>query len=195
MDVTADVVEQRRERLHALLWPPGEKPMSVWAVLDAARDPAVYAALIESRLEFRCLYEGRIPREIERVAPQLVELLPGHRLTNRLLGSAWGQAWGVFLRIEDPSNLRHHLRKLLKVRTEDGRTLLFRFYDPRVLGLFLPTCDEGQLRTFFGPVTSFVMQGERGLRGLRFALAGSRLDAKVVQFEAPAGAASGLRST
>lgn len=162
MDVTADVIEQRRERLHALLWPPGEKPMSVWAVLDAARDPAVYAALIESRLEFRCLYEGRIPREIERVAPQLVELLPGHRLTNRLLGSAWGQAWGVFLRIEDPSNLRHHLRKLLKVKTEDGKTLLFRFYDPRVVPLVVRTFDEDQLREFFGPVRQWFGEGAGG---------------------------------
>jgi hypothetical protein len=162
MDVTPDVVEQRRERLHALLWPPGEKPMSVWAVLDGARDPAVYAALVESRLEFRCLYEGRLPRELERVAPQLVELLPGHRLTNRLLGPAWGQAWGVFLRIEDPSNLRHHLRKLLKVRTEDGKTLLFRFYDPRVLRLTVGLFDAAQLAQWFGPVAAWICEGEGG---------------------------------
>ena len=89
---------------------------------DCARDPAVYAALIDSRLEFRCLYSGRLPRELEMAAPQLVELLPGHRLTQRVLGEGWGRSWGVFMRIDDPSN-----------QDESGRQLLFRFYDPRVL--------------------------------------------------------------
>jgi hypothetical protein len=157
--VAADLIEQRIARLHALLWPPGEKPVSVWAVLDAARSPAVYAALIESRLEFRCLYEGPIPRELERVAPQLVELLPNHRLARRLLGPAWGGAWGVLLRIEDPSNLRHHLRKLLKVKTEDGRTLLFRWYDPRVLRVYAPTCTAREWQQFNGPVAGWMLEG------------------------------------
>lgn len=158
----ADLIEQRRERITALLWPPGQKPLSVWAVLDGARDPAVYAALLESRLEFRCLYEGRLHRDLERAAPQLVELLPGHRLTQRLLGPAWGQAWGVFLRIEDASNLRHHLRKLLKVKTEDGRTLLFRWYDPRVLRVYAPTCTAAEWRQFNGPITQWLLEnGDR----------------------------------
>lgn len=164
-DTTLDL-DTRRERLQTLLWPVGEVPQSVWAVLDGARDPAVYAALLESRLEFRCLYEGRIAPPLERVAPQLVELLPGHRLTQRLLGPAWGQAWGVFLRMEDPSNLRHHLRKLLKVKLEDGRRLLFRFYDPRVLRVFLPSCDGAQLQTVFAPGLAFVAEDIGGTSAL-----------------------------
>ncbi len=142
------------------LWPSGggAKGGSVWALLDCARDAAIYVALIESRLEFRSLYSGALPRALEMNAPQLVELLPGHRLTQRLLGPAWGQAWGVFLRIDDAANLRHHLRKFLKVQDEQGRRMLFRYYDPRVLRSYLPTCTPDELAQVFGPVQSFVME-------------------------------------
>jgi hypothetical protein len=147
--------------LHDALWPPGatQQP-SVWAVLDCARDPAVYRALIESRLEFRCLYSGRLPAELERAAPQLVELLPDHRLVHRLLTEGWGRSWGVFIKIADPSPLRHHLRKFLKVRDEDDRSLIFRFYDPRVLRAYLPSCRPGEIETFFGPIAAFLTEDE-----------------------------------
>jgi hypothetical protein len=151
------------ERQQAL-WPTAatSRAGSVWAVLDCARDPAIYGTLIESRLEFRSLYSGTVPRALEMNSPQLVELLPGHRLTERLLGASWGQAWGIFLRIDDAANLRHHLRKFLKVRDEQGRRMLFRYYDPRVLRSYLPTCTPEELAQVFGPIHSFVMESAAG---------------------------------
>ncbi len=111
---------QRQQILQAL-WPAGKtQPQGVWAILDCARDPAIYLALLASRLEFRCLYSGKLPRELELVAPHLVELLPNNRLTTQWLDQGWGQSWGVLLKVADPSNLRHHLRKFLKVRDERG---------------------------------------------------------------------------
>jgi hypothetical protein len=136
--------------------------MGVWAILDGARDPAIRLALIESRLEFRCLYSGRLPRELEIVAPHLVELLPGHRLTHTLLDQGWGRSWGVLLKIQDPSNLRHHLRKMLKVDGLGARPMLFRYYDPRVLRAFLPQASALQLRDFFGPVAAWYAEDALG---------------------------------
>ncbi len=144
------------------LWPPGAAAASVWAVLDLARDRRIHAALIESRLEFLCLYAGAIPRELELAAPHIVELLPGHRLVRRLFGEGWGASWGVCARLQDATLLRHHLRKLLKVRDEAGRSLLFRFYDPRVLRSYLPTCTADELREFFGPVAAYYTESAEG---------------------------------
>ena len=160
----------REQMLHAL-WPQGRQSrLGVWAVLDCARDPKIYLALLESRLEFRCLYSGRLPRELEMVAPQLVELLPGHRLVDALLRDGWGRSWGSLLRIEDPSNLRHHLRQFLKVRDEDGRRLLFRYFDPRVLRCYLPTCTPDELRTFFGPISHWIAEGVDGRSLIEFSV-------------------------
>jgi hypothetical protein len=52
------------------------------------------------------------------------------------------------------------LRRFLIVKTENGQRLLFRFYDLRVLRTFLPTCDSGQRKEFFGPIQSFVAESE-----------------------------------
>jgi hypothetical protein len=153
------VKPEQREQILRVLWPEGEKSkLGVWAILDCARDPRIYLALLESRLEFRCLYSGKLPRALEMVAPHLVELFPNHRLTAKLLDEGWGQAWGVFLKIDDPANLRHHLRKFLKVQDEAGRPLLFRWYDPRVLRAYLPTCTADELKQVFGPIHSFVVE-------------------------------------
>jgi hypothetical protein len=154
--------EQRAQILQAL-WPQGEKSkLGVWAILDCARDPKIYLALLASRLEFRCLYSGNLPRALEMVAPHLVELFPNNRLTATLLDEGWGQSWGVFLKIADPANLRHHLRKFLKVQDEDGRRLLFRYYDPRVLRVYLPTCTTDELQQVFGPIETFITEGDGG---------------------------------
>ena len=166
----------RREQIVKALWPEGGKSkLGVWAILDCARDPKIYLALLESRLEFRCLYSGKLPRALEQVAPHLVELFPNHRLTARLLDEGWGQAWGVFLRIDDPSNLRHHLRKFLKVQDEDGRRLLFRYYDPRVLRAYLPTCLPEELQALFGPIKSLLAEADDGSDLIEYRIDGGLL--------------------
>lgn len=147
---------EQREALLRALWPDGGKSkLGVWAVLDCARDPAIYLALLESRTEFRCLYSGTLPRALEMVAPQLVELTPTSRLLARWLDEGWGDSWGVFIHIADPANLRHHLRKFLKVHDEQGKRLLFRYYDPRVLRAFLPTCLPEESQQLFGPISAY----------------------------------------
>ena len=160
----------RREAIERLLWPQqrGSSPLGVWALLDLARDPRIHAALIESRLEYLCLYEGRQAPVLEQAAPHMVELLPGHRLTARLLEEGWGDSWGVFLTVGDASNLRRHLRRFLKVRDEAGRSLLFRYYDPRVLRIYLPTCTPVELDVVFGPLATWVVEGEGGAGVIEF---------------------------
>jgi hypothetical protein len=51
--------------------------------------------------------------------------------------------------------LRRHLRKFLIVNDWTGRRLLFRYYDPRVLRIYLPTCTADELSTVYGPITQF----------------------------------------
>ncbi len=172
--------EQREQVLQAL-WPQGEKSkLGVWAILDCARDPKIYLALLESRLEFRCLYSGKLPRALEMVAPHLVELSPTNRLIGRWLDEGWGQAWGVMLKIGDASNLRHHLRKFLKVQDENGRSLVFRYFDPRVLRIYLPSCQPSELNTIFGPIDSFVAESAMNSSLVEYRFKGSALQQRSI---------------
>jgi hypothetical protein len=165
-----------RNRVIDALWPaPAGAGTSTWAILDCARDDRIYPALRSSNLDYLCLYGGRLHPQVEAVAPHIVELSPSYRFTPTLIEMAWGQSWGVFVRTNDPTNLRKHLRTLLRVQDESGRILLFRYYDPRVLKVYLPTCQPDELPLFFGPVSTYLAEDEGGGAVIEFTFDGSEL--------------------
>jgi hypothetical protein len=149
-----------RNSLETLFWPDGFK-RDMWMIVDGARDRRIYSLLIGSYLESSCLYAGDLPHRLEAAAPYLVQLEFEDRYTRRLIDEAWGNSWGVFLRSnETMDRLRRHLRQFLRVQDWRGRFMVFRYYDPRVLRVYLPTCNSEEIRTVFGPVKSFYMEDE-----------------------------------
>ncbi len=164
-----------RDRVIQTLWPETAADMSVWAILDCARDERIYPALRNSQLDYLCLFSGRLHHEVVAAAPHLIEVSPSYRFTPRLIEMGWGQSWGVFLRIKDPSNLRSHLRGFLRVKDESGKILMFRYYDPRVLRVYLPTCRPNELRTVFGPISSYLVEDEDGKGLIEFEFDGNHL--------------------
>ncbi len=134
-----------------------------YAILDGAACRELLQVLAEHKPQYYCLYEGELQPDVESCAPHLVELLPGHPFTEWLLSELPGKPWGIFARSAQKLRpLRKHFRSFLIVQNEQGQNLYFRFYDPRVLRIFLPTCDAEQFTKFFGPVTSFICEGEKG---------------------------------
>ncbi|WP_437318566.1 DUF4123 domain-containing protein [Sorangium sp. So ce385] len=132
----------------------------LYAMLDAARDPAVLKLVNDSKERSRSLYDGRRGEQLAEVAPYLVRLSAGSTLFERLVWKGWGQSWGVFIACAAPfDDLRRHLRRFLVVQTEDRQALYFRFYDPRVLAPFLDTATNEERSALFGPVSAFLMEG------------------------------------
>lgn len=41
-----------------------------------------------------------------------------------------------------------------------GTPSYFRYYDPRVLRVYLPACNESELQTVFGPVEGYYVEGK-----------------------------------
>ena len=41
------------------------------------------------------------------------------------------------------------------------RDRYFRYYDPRVLRVYLPTCNARELQTVFGPVLRYLVEDEK----------------------------------
>lgn len=156
-------------------WPHGGD-RDVWMILDPARDRRIYFDLVNSHLEYTCLYSGNIPDQLEAAAPHLVQLDFNDRYTRDLVDRAWGNSWGVFLRSPvRMERLRRHLRTFLVVNDWSGRRLLFRYYDPRVLRVYLPTCTTEELRTVFGPVTHFWTEDSSSEHLLGFQVSNGRL--------------------
>jgi hypothetical protein len=146
----------RYQAIEKYLWPNGPS-RDVWMIVDCARDQKrIFRFLLACHLEQSCLYSGPIPPALEMAAPYLLQLEHESEATRRLLELSWGNSWGIFLRSPtNMRNLRRHLRQFLIVRDSQGRRMAFRYYDPQILPVYLPTCNGEELHTVFGPIESF----------------------------------------
>lgn len=124
------------------------------------------------------LYKGRPEEELAGVAPYLFLHESRSDFSNWVAHNGLGNSWGIYL--HSPAAMeavQKHLRRFLMVQMEDtGKQVYFRFYDPRVLRIFLPTCDTQQLAEMFGQViTRFVCEDEDPAFALVFSLRNGRL--------------------
>jgi hypothetical protein len=149
------------------LWPQGSRPDAprVYALLDGARDPRIEPLVRNSDAEFSCLYAGELAPSLSAAAPYLLYLDPQQPYTWRLFEEGWGQSWGSF--VVAPAQisldeLRSHFRTLLRVTDPDGKLLVFRFYDPRVLRVYLPTCTAPERAALFGPANQLIAETSTG---------------------------------
>jgi hypothetical protein len=161
------------ERLISYLWPDGDLTTTpqVYALIDGARDRRLEPMIRLSGLEYVCLYAGRLSPALERAAPYLVHLTPKTRFTQELFTTGWGQSWGIITVVPPDCTIqqqRRHFRTLMRVKTEDGRILVFRFYDPRVLRTYLPTCTTDETIQVFGPIPRLVSESPDGQQLLAY---------------------------
>ena len=127
-----------------------------FAILDGASIPDLRMKLYETQPPHYCLFRGERPPDVQEVAPYVVQLTPGGLFADWLLGACFGKHWGIFAHSRHSiKEMRRHFRSLITVYDETGKPMIFRFYDPRVLPNFLPTCDADELKTFFGNVDNF----------------------------------------
>jgi hypothetical protein len=154
-----------------------EDGASVYVVLDGGSIPGLLEKLHAApRPEFECLYTGQIKPDLAQVAPYLVRLEQNSEFAKWVIAEGWGKHWGVFVVAPvDFRAMRHHLRHFLIVHTSDGKAYYFRYYDPRVLRPYLPTCTAGELTEFFGPIQTWIAEGEDPGALLRFNLADGKL--------------------
>ena len=75
-----------------------------------------------------------------------------------------GTSAGILLLTEaDPGPLATHLADLFRITDEEDHRYYFRFYDPRVLRLYLPTCTAAEAKEFLGPIRRILV--ESGTQG------------------------------
>jgi hypothetical protein len=138
----------------------------LYIILDAARVEQIPAQLfeLEDDPEYISLFFDTPQAELIDVAPYLVKIEDmDSRLLAWMLDEGWGKSWGIFISAAmDIEELFEHLRQFLKVKEPEGEELFFRFYDPRVLRMFLPTCNFQEIMQFFGEVGSYMAESEDG---------------------------------
>jgi hypothetical protein len=126
------------------------------AAMDAYMD---WLKMKTPKTAYVSLYKGSAEEDLSSVAPYLFELDKEVFDFYTLYGK--GNSWGVLLGSAwSFEQLKKHFRRFLMVKDEAGKQMYFRFYDPRVLRIFLPTCTKEQLMLFFGAIDFFVIEDE-----------------------------------
>ena len=143
--------------------------MANYIILDGARIRDELEVAKSFHNDFSCLYERPKGNLLLSVAPYLFDCGSNNRLNDWVIENGWGEAWGLIIETKDSlAKLCRHLRKFIQVEAENGEEFYFRFYDPRVLKIFLPTCDRNQILEFFGPVKYFIAEGNTKEEAVRF---------------------------
>jgi hypothetical protein len=134
----------------------------LFAVVDASRSPRPLALVRESVDRHRSLYDGLSAETLAHAAPYLVALRPDSGLLDGLVREGWGARWAIYLSSRRPfDEVRRHLRRFLMVEDDEtGEAFYFRFYDPKTLRVFLPTCTPRQRADFFGETDAFFAEGD-----------------------------------
>jgi hypothetical protein len=175
----------RSPQVYKLLAEAKQEARQAWEAQNpgAASAPAYQppaAGILDGGAQYESLYEGWSKADLTLFAPYLVSLPPQSKLLEKLVSKGWGKSWGVYLTCNlGFSDLRHHLRHFLMVQMPDGKQVYFRFYDPRVLRVYLPTCTPEEIYQFFGPVWRFATEGEKPGDLLEFVRQGAGMKANI----------------
>jgi len=156
---------------------------NAYAVLDGASVEQLPQLLWEHEPENICLYRGELEPDIAATAPYLVKLEYDHPFTRLVCEQGWGKHWGIYIITPadvDIRVLRQHFRKFLMVYDPDGKLIYFRYYDPRVLRAYLPTCNAEDINIIFGPIGSYVLEDEDSSMLQRFTSDGKKVSTEKV---------------
>jgi hypothetical protein len=159
---------------------PGE---SLYGVVDAAQDEGQLAFEAQRRfgVQIRMLFHGEAAQYMGHVAPWLVPIDPDGGYLE-CWAERWGKNPGILLTsAAPPEKLFRHLREIFVVKDEGGQEYFFRYYDPRVLRVYLPTCTPSDSLGFFGSVCSILFEAESREHAIRFSKTPDALRQEIIR--------------
>ena len=169
--------------------------LKAYAILDCARDERIYPALVEAcdDRKYRCLFQGHeaiflgnLPRVLAQAAPHLIQLDFQSNFARWMISRGWGNNWGIYALSSAPlDKLLIHLRRFLMVKNESGKPFYFRYYDPRVMRVYLPSCNDKELEMVFGPLSRYCMESEDADVLREYKWADGKMDQVNIKFEVP----------
>lgn len=154
--------------LHDSLLADAERGAHWYALIDAAMDETAPRRAEECGLPARSLYTGPLGKLAAPAAPFLIDFSLDSSFADWLF-EHWAGNHGILLQAgKSFDDLWKHFRRFLLVKDEAGKKYRFRFYDPRVLRAFLPSCSPEETEEFFGPVVCYYAPDRSGESLLAF---------------------------
>ena len=143
-------------------WAVSSPRKTLFAVLDAAQNLDFAFAARATGARPVSLFVGKRAWQMLEVAPYFLELPEGSPFLLEWAGLLGNHLGVWFESSATPEELLIHLRNIFTAYDEQGADYFFRYYDPRVLRSYLPTCTPAELTEIFGPIQSFLVENEAG---------------------------------
>lgn len=142
-----------------LLREAGKKECNLYGIVDSARNDEVFRFFLNGEFNYKSLFEETKDLQLYGVSGFLVECKKESQLFNWMTTKAWGNCSCLFLITKVSfDEILAHFQQFNRVYLEDDEEVFFRFYDPRVLRAYLPTCTKTELDIFFGKVENFIFE-------------------------------------
>ena len=157
-----EVDESHQVSVAGFLLARAEKEGSnLFGIVDSARNDEVFRYLVTGDVQYKSLFEDTMDVQSYGVSGFLVECKKESQLFKWMTTEAWGDSCCIFFTSKDElDELLVHFQKFNRVYLEGDDVVLFRYYDPRVLRTYLPTCNREEIESFFGEVKSFFAESE-----------------------------------
>ena len=154
-----------QRQLEDAICEPVSVPCDIYAILDGAVVKQLPDAFESMNVRHACLFRGETDPLVLTRAPWLVKVEPESEVLAWILREGWGRNWGMFAAVPRDTKfdaVLEHFRQFIQVRLPDGRIVFFRFYDPRVQRLFVPSCDAAQAAQLFSLPLAWMCESEEG---------------------------------
>ncbi|MCD4665468.1 MAG: DUF4123 domain-containing protein [Bacteroidales bacterium] len=133
----------------------------LYGIVDSARNDEVFRYLVTGDIRYKSLFEDTMDVQSYGASGFLVECKKDSLLFKWMTTEAWGDNCCIFFNSKASfDDLFTHFQKFNRVYLEGDDVVLFRYYDPRVLRVFLPTCTRDEIEIFFGKVQSFYAESK-----------------------------------
>lgn len=133
----------------------------LYGIVDSARNDSVFRYLIIGSAQYKSLFEGTMDVQSFGVSGFLVECKKDSPLFQWMTTEAWGDSSCVFFTSKVSfEELFSHFQQFNRVYLEEDKVVLFRYYDPRVLRSYLPSCSREEVDAFFGDVDHFYLESD-----------------------------------
>lgn len=128
-----------------------------YAIVCGASAPGLLRQAMRFDARLHPLLKGELDDATRRMSPYLIPLGDdGDAMTRWLLRRIGRRPIGVFCEADCGRQLLlEQVRRLLTVRTPEGDDVMFRFYDPTVFSVLVPSFNRKQLMEIFGPALAW----------------------------------------
>jgi hypothetical protein len=140
-----------------------QPPRHSYLLLDGAQIDGLVARIygLEESPSLHLLYQQSTYEALAEVGPLLVPVRPHSELA-QVFNQEWRTTAGIWLESDvSEDDLVDYLRSLIHAQV-DGTTVLLRYYDPRIMQLWLGAMDADERDPLMGPVTRIRLPTDSG---------------------------------